>query len=238
MVQSRADPLYHMPAEFDRYASDYDALLRDPLRDRFTKSGDFFHRRKWILIQRFFERHRFPAANSAWLDVGCGKGELLALGRASFARAVGCDPSEQMASAASVEVQHQPSPDVLPFPDASFDFVTAVCVYHHVPEESRIPLTREVSRLLRAGGIFCMIEHNPFNPVTQLIVKRAPVDRDARLLTSRQARRYLSFSKLETVHLAYFLYLPEKLFDKAPALETALAAVPLGGQYAVFSRKR
>ncbi len=227
-----------MPAEFDRYASDYNALLRDPLRDRFTQSSDFFHRRKWILIQRFLERHRFPAANSAWLDVGCGKGELLALGRTSFARAVGCDPSKQMASSASVEVHHQPLPDVLPFPDATFDFVTAVCVYHHVPEESRIPLTREVSRLLRAGGLFCVIEHNPFNPVTQLIVKRAPVDRDARLLTSRQARRYLNFGKLETLDLAYFLYLPEKLFDKAPGLETALAAVPLGGQYAVFSRKR
>ena len=227
-----------MPAEFDQYASDYDALLRDPLRDRFTQSSDFFHRRKWILIQRFLERYRFPAPNSAWLDVGCGKGELLALGRASFARAVGCDPSEQMASSASMEVHHQPLPDVLPFADASFDFVTSVCVYHHVPEKSRIPLTREVSRLLRPGGLFCMIEHNPFNPVTQLIVKRAPIDRDARLLTARQAGCYLNFSKFETIDLAYFLYLPERLFDKAAGLETALAAVPLGGQYAVFSRKR
>jgi len=227
-----------MPAEFDQYASDYDALLRDPLRDRFTQSIDFFHRRKWILIHRFLEKHRFPAANSAWLDVGCGRGELLGFGRSTFARAVGCDPSKQMAGAASLEVYHQPLPDVLPFPDASFDFVTSVCVYHHVPEESRIPLTREVSRLLRAGGLFCMIEHNPFNPVTQLIVKRAPIDRDAHLLTARQARRYLNFCKLETLDLAYLLYLPERLFDKATGLETALAAVPLGGQYAVFSRKR
>jgi hypothetical protein len=92
--------------------------------------------------------------------------------------------------------------------------------------------------VLRAGGLFCIIEHNPFNPVTQLIVKRAPVDRDARLLTSRQARRYLNFSKFETIDLAYFLYLPERLFDKAPGFETALASVPFGGQYAVFSRKR
>jgi SAM-dependent methyltransferase len=227
-----------MPTEFDRYASDYDALLRDPLRDRFTKSGDFFHRRKWVLIQRFLDKHQFPASNSAWLDVGCGKGELLALGRASFAHAVGCDPSEQMASAASVEVQHQPSSDVLPFPDASFDFVTAVCVYHHVPEESRIPLTREVSRVLRVGGVFCMIEHNPFNPVTQLIVKRAPVDRDARLLTSRRAKRYLKLSELDMVDLSYFLYLPETLFDKAPRFETAFAALPFGGQYALFGRRR
>ena len=227
-----------MPAEFDRYASDYDALLRDPLRDRFTQSSDFFHRRKWILIQRFLERHRFSAANSVWLDLGCGKGELLALGRSSFARAVGCDPSQQMASSASLEVRHQPLPEVLPFPDAAFDFVTSVCVYHHVPVESRLPLTQDVFRVLRAGGLFCMIEHNPLNPVTQLIVKRSPLDRDARLLTSRQARRYLNLSNLEAVDLAYFLYLPEKVFDKAPRLETALAAVPLGGQYAVLSRKR
>ena len=62
-------------------------------------------------------------------------------------------------------------------------------------------------------------------------MKRAPVDWDARLLNSRQARRYLKSSKLETVELVYFLYLPEALSDKAPGLETAPGGIPLGGQY-------
>ena len=226
-----------MPAEFDRYASDYDALLRDPLRDRFTQSSDFFHRRKWILIQRFLERHRFPAANSAWLDVGCGKGELLALGRSSFGRAVGCDPSKQMASSASVEVHHQPLPDVLPFPDAAFDFVTAVCVYHHVPEESRIPLTREVSRVLRAGGLFCMIEHNPFNPVTRLIVSRTRVDAGAILLRATDARQLAAEAGFAPLEQDYFLYFPRTIYRYLGRLEAAFAKVPLGGQYALFSGK-
>jgi len=226
-----------MPAEFDRYAQDYETLLRDPLRDRFVESSAFFHRRKWILIESFLEQSRFPIEKSAWLDVGCGKGELLALGRTRFASAVGCDPSEQMASSAIVEVRHQPTPGALPFPDASFDFVTAVCVYHHVPEPSRIPLTREISRVLRPGGLVCLIEHNPFNPATRLIVSRTPVDRGARLLTSGQANRYLRSAGLLTKGVTFFLYLPERLFYKYPAFESALAKLPLGGQYAAFAVK-
>jgi SAM-dependent methyltransferase len=226
-----------MSAEFDRYASDYEALLEDPLRDRFKKTGDFFHRRKWLLIQEFFRRQRFPITRSEWLDVGCGKGELLALGRASFARVVGCDPSEEMSKSATVEVRHQVSPDVLPCADQSFDFVTAVCVYHHVGERDRIPLTKEIYRILRVGGFFCMIEHNPLNPLTQLIVKRAAVDRDARLLGPRKANRYMGSADFRRVRVTYFLYLPEGLFNKYPGFETLLAGVPLGGQYAAFGKK-
>ncbi len=226
-----------MPAEFDRYASDYEALLKDPLRDRFRKTGDFFHRRKWMLIREFLETQRFLTASSEWLDVGCGKGELLALGRTSFAHAAGCDPSEQMSTLAAVEVRHQPFPHLLPFSAGTFDFVTAVCVYHHVAEENRIPLTQEIYRVLRAGGIFCMIEHNPFNPLTQVIVKRAPVDRYARLLSSRRANHYLNLAGFRSVAVNYFLYLPEAFFDKCPKFETALAGIPLGGQYAAFGSK-
>jgi SAM-dependent methyltransferase len=226
-----------MPSEFDRYAKDYDSLLRDPLRDRFTQNSKFFYVRKWILIQEFLERRRFAAASSAWLDVGCGRGELLVLGQRHFARVAGCEPSEQMASSATVEVSHQPSPDVLPFPNESFDFVTAVCVYHHVEEEDRRPLTREIQRVLRPGGIFSIIEHNPLNPVTRIIVSRAPVDQDAHLLTARRARQYLRSAGFLIIGLTYFLYLPEKLFHKSSRLERLLARVPLGGQYAIFGQK-
>src|SRR5581483_734168 len=109
-----------MPADFDRYAGNYDALLQDPLRDLFKQSGNFFHLRKWMLIKEYLDRERFQAGTSAWLDVGCGKGELLSIGAGSFTRAVGCDPSEEMARSALVEVRHQPCADVLPFSDSSF----------------------------------------------------------------------------------------------------------------------
>jgi SAM-dependent methyltransferase len=225
-------------AEFDRYANNYDQLLRDSARDRFAQNGEFYHTRKWILIADFFRRHSISCGKLSWLDVGCGKAELLRYGRGQFGRVVGCDPSAEMVrDAGGTEVYLQNAPDVLPFPDASFDFATAVCVYHHVDEAARIPLTWEIRRVLRPNGIFCMIEHNPFNPVTRFIVNRCPVDVDAHLLTAGRAKRYMAKAGLQHVEQQYFLYLPQKYFERIGGVEWALRRLPLGGQCAVFARK-
>jgi SAM-dependent methyltransferase len=77
----------------------------------------------------------------------------------------------------------------IPFGDSDFDFVTAVCVYHHISPSARPALTLEVCRVLRPGGVFCMIEHNPLNPITRLIVSRTPVDADAILLPAKEGQR-------------------------------------------------
>jgi SAM-dependent methyltransferase len=151
---------------------------------------------------------------------------------------VGCDTSEEMVRDASgVEVHLQRGPDVLPFQNGTFDFATAVCVYHHVEEAARSPLTREIQRVLRPGGIFCMIEHNPFNPVTRLIVSRCPVDVDARLMTAGRSKHYTDEAGLRYLDLQYFLYLPQAFYDRAESVERFLRKVPLGGQYALFVRK-
>lgn len=150
-------------AEFDEYASEYSSLLNDPLRNRFASESGFFHRRKWMLIHDFFSQRRINPSNLNWLDVGCGQGELLKVAAPFFAKASGCDPSRGMIhSCAASDVYEQPSPAELPFPDRSFDFVTAVCVYHHVHGGDRALLTKSIQRVLRPGGLFCMIEHNPW----------------------------------------------------------------------------
>jgi SAM-dependent methyltransferase len=224
--------------EFDDYASNYDGLLRDPMRDGFVDNPEFYHRRKWLLILNFLRNHRIDVSKTEWLDVGCGKGELLGYGRAQFGRVAGCDPSREMVrNAEKIEVHLQEAPDVLPFPDGSFNFATAVCVYHHVEELERVPLTREIQRILRPNGTFCMIEHNPFNPVTRFVVRRSPIDVDAHLLTARTARRLSAAAGLRALQTEYFLYLPEKFYDKAPWFEGLLGKLPLGGQYAMFARK-
>jgi SAM-dependent methyltransferase len=139
--------------------------------------------------------------------------------------------------AGGIEVHHQELPDALPFPDASFDFATAVCVYHHVEESLRIPLTREIRRVLRPNGILCIIEHNPLNPVTRLIVSRSPVDVDAHLLSLRRARSYAGQAAMRHAESQYFLYLPEKQYARFSSLEGFFKALPFGGQYAMFAWK-
>ena len=82
-----------------------------------------------------------------------------------------------------------------------------------------------------------MIEHNPFNPATRLIVSRSPVDVDAHLLSSRRARRYAERGGFRPVESQYFLCLPEKFFDRIGRLEWFSRKLPLGGQYAMFGQK-
>jgi SAM-dependent methyltransferase len=227
-----------MSTEFDQYAGAYPELLRDPIRDRFANRSQLFHERKLALILDFLARHNIAPEKLSWLDVGCGGGDLLDLGASKFQRAVGCDPSVKMAErCASAEVFTQTSPTELPFSDSSFAFVTAACVYHHVSRESRHALTTSIYRVLEPNGIFCMLEHNPWNPITQLIVKRCRVDQDADLLTSSQAVKTMQASNFDVLETSYFLYFPERIFHRARWLEGFLRRWPLGGQFAIFGRK-
>jgi len=225
---------------FDRLSSSYDELLRDPIRDRFTGHDSmFFHRRKGDLIRRFFGRRGLTTSGLCYLDVGCGKGDLLHLLQPDFKRTAGCDvSSEMMGHIDDIETRVQKDAQQIPFGDAEFDLVTAVCVYHHIPPTDRRPLTTEIKRMLRPCGIFCMIEHNPFNPVTRLIVNRTPVDADAILLPSAEARGLAAGAGLAPLALDYFLYLPRALYRYLGPVEALLAKVPLGGQYALLSGKQ
>jgi ubiquinone/menaquinone biosynthesis C-methylase UbiE len=173
-----------------------------------------------------------------WIDVGCGQGDLLRLGRQYFRSAAGCDPSEGMLESCSdLNVRTQPSMMSLPFESESFDLVTIVCVYHHVPIDQRSAFTREAFRLLRPGGFFCMVEHNPLNPVTRLIVSRTPVDADAQLLRAKESHSLVRAAGGTLLETPYFLLFPQSIHKYARVIEDWLSFVPLGGQYAVFAQR-
>lgn len=226
--------------EFDRYSPSYEELLKDPLRDRFV-AGDsrFFHERKRDLVRQQFRKAKVDTASLAYLDLGCGKGELASLLRNDFGRVVGCDPSAGMLSfAEGIETRVQDNPATIPFGPAEFDFVTAVCVYHHVPPAGRLALTKEVGRVLKPGGIFAIVEHNPFNPITRKIVSRTPVDADAILLKPAETVSWLRQGAFKPGSPQFFLYFPEPIYRAGGrVLEPLLKALPLGGQYAVFAVK-
>jgi SAM-dependent methyltransferase len=228
--------------EFDQFSESYEQLLHDPIRDRFSPGGtEFFHLRKRDLIRDYFRRRRQDTRKLSYFDLGCGKGELVSLLRNDFARTAGCDPSAGMLEAGGlvsmgIEARVQEDLARIPFEDRTFDFVTAVCVFHHVPPAARAALVREACRVLKPGGTVAMIEHNPYNPVTKLIVSRTPVDADAILLRPAETRRLFRESGLRIDDQRYFLYFPESLYRRLSWLESGFGKVPLGGQYAVFAR--
>jgi len=233
------NPQQEKPRVFDQYANQYAELIQDPIRDKFASGSRFFFERKIEIIRGFFERSGIETKNLNWLDIGCGQGDLLRLGRPYFRSAAGCDPSQGMLKfCEDLNVRHQPSMETLPFDDATQDFVTAVCVYHHVPFDRQALLTKEALRVLKRDGIFCIIEHNPWNPVTKLVVSRTPVDADAHLLSMSQSRRLLYDAGCRSFATEFFLFFPERLHRFTRPIENAMRSLPFGGQYAIFARSR
>jgi SAM-dependent methyltransferase len=227
------------PARFDQLSSSYEELLRDPIRDRFSgQESLFFHQRKSELIRRFFRRRKIDTALLRYLDLGCGKGQLLKLLQPEFLHVAGCDVSaEMMEQITEIETRVLENPPLIPFEDSQFDLVTAVCVYHHISPGDRMELTLEVYRILRPGGVFCIIEHNPVNPITRLIVSRTPVDSDAVLLSAKEGRSLVVEAGLHAIEQEYFLYFPQRAYQYLRCIEPMLGKIPLGGQYAIFSEK-
>ena len=231
-IQGKATP------EFDRMASSFEELRRDPIHDFFKTSTHFFYERKLSLIEAFFRSRRRSTASLTWLDVGCGQGDLLRLGAAGFGSVAGCDVSAEMIKGCrDLDVRLQSDAAVLPFSDHYADFITAVCVYHHVAPAARQALTAEVHRALKPNGVYAIIEHNPWNPVTQITVRRSPVDTDAVLLRAGEAASLMKAAGFRLIGRDYFLYLPQAVYYRVPWVESCMKKIPFGCQYAVFGEK-
>lgn len=103
---------------------------------------------------RLLEACRVEAGTRV-LDVGCGSGELLAALTQRGARAAGLDPSIGMVeracrTAPDAEVR-QGSWRSIPWPDASFDVVTAVNALQYADDTSAA--VAEALRVVRPGGV-------------------------------------------------------------------------------------
>jgi SAM-dependent methyltransferase len=221
--------------EFDNYADRYDDLIADPLRDRFAKGAEYFYRRKLEVLLSYLRACGKRPGKLHWLDLGCGRGDLLRMGKAEFARACGSDVSpESVKYCKDVTVRVQESAESIPFDDSSFDLVTAACVYHHVDANQRASLTASVYAALKPGGICCIFEHNPKNPITRAIVKRCPLDANAALLYASESAALLRQGRFESIATHYYLFAPEALGRRVAGLERWLRLVPWGGQYAIF----
>jgi SAM-dependent methyltransferase len=154
------------------------------------------------------------AKNATILDIGCGGGQtvrkLAAL--APEGKAVGLDYSpasvavSRETSSREIEsgrVQIEPgSVAALPFPDGTFDVVTAVETHYYWPD---LPANvREVLRVLKPGGTFALVAETyrggPFRVVYGIVM---PLLRAA-FLSDAEHRDLLTqtgFTEVETRHL-------------------------------------
>ncbi|MFP5258638.1 MAG: class I SAM-dependent methyltransferase [Acidobacteriota bacterium] len=224
-----------MSQDFDEYAADYEALLRQSLG---AAGGDleFFRRRKAAAARRLL-RHVPPRRI---LEYGCGTGGNLPHLAAAFpgASVAGGDISEksleQAAAAAPSAALYHLGRDALP--TGSFDLVFVAGVLHHVPPPARGAVMAAMAAALAPGGRLLVFEHNPANPLTRRIVARCPFDAGVSLLPPAEALALAQGAGLGHTTRRYVSFVPPALAPLAP-LEILLAWLPLGGQYCLLATK-
>jgi len=95
-----------------------------------------------------------PLAGKRLMDAGCGSGMALALAAERGARVTGMDASEALLGEARKRVPdaelHVGDVEACPFPDGSFDVVTAFNSIQYADDP--VAALRELRRVVRAGG--------------------------------------------------------------------------------------
>jgi ubiquinone/menaquinone biosynthesis C-methylase UbiE len=223
-----------MTPRFDSYRETYGNVVEDSIRFSGMKH-DFFLKAKADVLNRILSERGANASGVRALDVGCGIGSLHHHLLGTFASLDGCDISSESISRASHDnpwaTYRSYQAGRLPYEDASFDLVFASCVVHHVPPADRPGFFAEMRRVLRFGGLAVVIEHNPYNPLTQLAVYRCPFDDDAFLIGARSVAKLMRAAALRDPRSEYILLSPVRT-EMAQRLERALSIMPLGAQYA------
>jgi SAM-dependent methyltransferase len=222
--------------EFDRFAQEYDAMLRSSIAAS-GEGPEYFARYKISDMADVLQRAGLSHSVANVLDFGGGVGASLPYLSEFFpdAKITLADVSRRSLSYAAerqvprVEILHFDGKR-LPLPDNQFDAVIAACVFHHIPESEHIALMREIRRLLRPGGLFFIFEHNPWNPLTRKVVNSCPYDENAVLITGPRLRRRMQDAGFARVDLSWRIFFPSALRSWRPA-ERWLEWLPLGAQY-------
>jgi SAM-dependent methyltransferase len=218
---------------FDAYEESFGAVVQSSI-DFSGLPHSFFTSAKADVLRDLIARRLHGMHDPHMLDVGCGVGELHPLVRGMAGRLCGVDvsaPSVARARRSNPDVEYEAyGGETLPYDRATFDLSIAICVLHHVPPPQWPGFLREMRRVVRRGGLVCLIEHNPFNPLTRLAVARCEFDRDAVLLRAGRARALMADAGLRHIESHYFLMLPSAA-PLARRLERGLRHVPLGAQY-------
>ncbi len=126
------------------------------LADVYEKTEPHFRPENQSKVKERLARISKRTSAERLLDIGCGTGFILRQAVGVFKRIDGIDITQEMIAripdlGPTVHVQLAEA-EALPFPDATFDVVSAYSVFDHLVDY-RVTL-REVARVLKPGGIF------------------------------------------------------------------------------------
>ena len=223
---------------FDLGKCEYDAALNAGL----TASGEtkeFFARSRIEWLSRCCQALDFSP--SSVLDYGCGVGSatpyLIDLLQASSV--VGVDLSSRSLAAArrthgTLPAKYLHIEDYRP--SGTIDLAFTNGVFHHILPPERLTAAKFIASCVRPGGIVAFWENNPINPGTRYVMSKISFDRDAILLSAREARRLLRIAGFKVLRTDYLFLFPQ-ILKALRIIEPSLVRLPLGAQYQVIGRK-
>lgn len=143
----------NVPAEADIVRSNVEVHTR--MADSYDRDEPHFRPENRTKVRKNLLRVAERTGTGRLLDIGCGTGFVISLLADTFDEIHGIDPTRAMldkvdTSSGNVTLREGVA-EALPFPDASFDLVTAYSVLHHLADHR--PVLAETARVLRPGGV-------------------------------------------------------------------------------------
>jgi ubiquinone/menaquinone biosynthesis C-methylase UbiE len=231
-------------SEFDEYASDYFRSLNNPIRD-LIKDNYYFVHAKALIINQLIDFDLKEKAHINLVDMGAGIGLFERFIHSDRVSVFGMDLSYKMLQVAnSIHNIYrrsfcQADGEFLPLPDDSADIVFSSCVLHHVATDKIEAVLRDLVRVCKVGGYVIIFEHNPYNPLTQLVVRTTYLDRNARLISHRKVEQIASRVGVINGRSEFILYGSLGIDQFINRRLSFLNRFPLlGGQYYFIAQKK
>ena len=225
--------------EFDAHAQSYKEVLDQSIGFSGEDSAYFADYKIRDLCKELTRTGIDAGSALKLMDFGCGVGTSMPHARRHFERAelLGVDVSYDSLELARSFYGELASflpleGNKWPVQASSLDAAYAMCVFHHVEEDTHVQILSDIRDRLKPGGMMMVYEHNPYNPLTVRVVNNCPFDENAKLIRASVMAQRCRDAGYKDVKVRFRVFFPGflKAFRFAEGL---LSWLPLGGQYYV-----
>jgi SAM-dependent methyltransferase len=216
---------------FDQYSNDYKHYINDSI-DKFDKNLSYYHQSKIEIT-----KNRAIRNPKNILDFGCGVGTMIPYMKKKFKKSKIYAFDESKDSLKFLKKRY-PFVSCLKKINGNikFDLIFLSGVIHHIDRSIRKRILKKIYLSLKPKGKLIIFEHNPYNPLTNIVVKNCEFDRDAQLIKRKELINICENVSFVVDDSAYVYFFPTSM-KKFKVLEKYLEWFFLGAQYFCIFKK-